>query len=149
MKVLTVSQVSQAFLTNPSRFRIYLCKIPNVITKTLIGPVHMGKSYHQNYLAIVEIVLLWPRWQLLAACQPTQFMHKHFPMSMTLTNSSFLLKFLFPVIHICLWIYIKIGIKINTSIAQIKFTCGYDQMRFTSSIIRRLPKTILSLQQLW
>ena len=58
MKVLTVSQVSQAFLTNPSRFRIYLCKIPNVITENLIGPVHMGKSYHQNYLAIVEIVLL-------------------------------------------------------------------------------------------
>jgi hypothetical protein len=32
---LTLSQYPQTFLTNPSKLRIYLCKIPTVITETL------------------------------------------------------------------------------------------------------------------
>ena len=33
---LTTSQFPQTFLTNPSKLRIYRCKIPTVITETLI-----------------------------------------------------------------------------------------------------------------
>ena len=33
---LTLSQFPQTFLTNPSKLRTYLCKIPTTITKTLI-----------------------------------------------------------------------------------------------------------------
>ena len=33
---LTLSPVPQPFLTNPSKLRIYLCKVPTVITETLI-----------------------------------------------------------------------------------------------------------------
>jgi hypothetical protein len=32
---LRLSQSPQTFLTNPSKLRIYLCKIPTVITETL------------------------------------------------------------------------------------------------------------------
>jgi hypothetical protein len=35
-RYLTMSQLPQTFLTNPSKPRIYLCKIPTVITETLI-----------------------------------------------------------------------------------------------------------------
>jgi hypothetical protein len=34
---LTVSQFPETFLTNPSKLRIYPCKIPTVITETLIA----------------------------------------------------------------------------------------------------------------
>jgi hypothetical protein len=30
-------ELSQTFLTNPSKLTIYLCKIPTVITETLMG----------------------------------------------------------------------------------------------------------------
>ena len=33
---LTLDQFSQTFLTNPSKLKIYPCKIPTVITETLI-----------------------------------------------------------------------------------------------------------------
>ena len=33
---LTLSQFPQTFLTNPSKLRIYMCKMPTVITETLI-----------------------------------------------------------------------------------------------------------------
>ena len=33
---MSLSQFPETFLTNPSKLRIYLCKIPTVITKTLI-----------------------------------------------------------------------------------------------------------------
>ena len=34
--VSNISQLPQRFLTNPSKLRIYLCKIPTVVTETLI-----------------------------------------------------------------------------------------------------------------
>jgi hypothetical protein len=35
IQCLTLRQFPQTFLTNPSKLRIYLCKIPTVITETL------------------------------------------------------------------------------------------------------------------
>ena len=36
----SVLKLSRTFLTNPSKLRIYLCKIPTVITETLIASVN-------------------------------------------------------------------------------------------------------------
>jgi hypothetical protein len=37
---LTLSQFLQTFLTNPSKLRIYLCKIPTVTTETLTQNIY-------------------------------------------------------------------------------------------------------------
>ena len=45
--VLTLSQLPETFLTNPSKLRIYLCKIPTVITETFEFLMNSG-AYQNN-----------------------------------------------------------------------------------------------------
>jgi hypothetical protein len=49
---LTLGQVLQTFLTNPSKLRFYRCKIPTVITQTLImsNLLDMNHESGQNCL---------------------------------------------------------------------------------------------------
>jgi hypothetical protein len=51
------TEFPQTFLTNPSKLRIYLCKIPAVITETLIEP-GLRLSLRTNRLCSMESILL-------------------------------------------------------------------------------------------
>jgi hypothetical protein len=47
---VTQSEFPQTFLTNPSKLRIYLCKIPTVITETLtVSTKHKNKQIHVHF----------------------------------------------------------------------------------------------------
>ena len=62
MKCVKLSQFPQTFLTNPSRLRIYRCKIPTVITETLIDSVNqtlysLVLNHKTYFLPLKNIVL--------------------------------------------------------------------------------------------
>ena len=64
---IMLSPVPQTFLTNPSNLRIYLCKIPTVITESSIG--HRIKIHIEGPLTSEALKFLSSR-MLHYACWP-------------------------------------------------------------------------------
>ena len=85
---LTLSQFPQTFLTNPSKLRIYPCKIPTVITESLIVYTWLK----QGYMVICKLYIFPTRHFIFLSVglSKQQMVNRHFDMKRDKMNSIYL-----------------------------------------------------------